>query len=72
MYPRENGRMDPALLDCAHVQGGFDLEVSSDLIQWTRIGSFSPGNVSAFATDPHPPTGPNTARFYHAVQVIGP
>ena len=53
-----------ALLD----EGSIDLEVSSDLRTWERLGPFSPGNVSAFYWDA-PPVSARERRFYRAVWV---
>ena len=47
------------------VFGGYDLEVSEDLITWTRAGSFEPGNVAAFYLDIPPPG--TARRFYRSV-----
>jgi hypothetical protein len=51
-----------ALLD----GGSFDLEASSDLRTWTRLGPFSPGNVAAFYWD-RPQA--SERRFYRAIWV---
>jgi hypothetical protein len=54
------------------VDGGwFDLEASSDLSTWTRLGPFSPGNVAAFYWD-RPPASARERRFYRAVWVPSP
>jgi len=44
----------------------YDLEVSTDLVRWTRIGEFSPGNYSFFFLDSNAPQ--ITQRFYRAVE----
>ncbi len=50
----------------ALVPGGWDLEVSEDLTDWTRLGAFSAGAVAAFYLDP-PSASPRGSRFYRAV-----
>ena len=50
----------------ALVPGVWDLEVSEDLTDWTRLGAFSPGAVAAFYRDP-PSASPRGSRFYRAV-----
>ncbi|MBI1840546.1 MAG: hypothetical protein HYR88_06800 [Verrucomicrobia bacterium] len=44
--------------------GEYDLEASSDLLAWTRLGAFQPGNLAAFYFD-RPPMGER--RFYRSV-----
>ena len=46
--------------------GGYDLEASSDLRTWTRLGPFQPGNVAAFYFDT-PPSNARGRRFYRSV-----
>ena len=48
------------------VPGGYDLEASSDLRTWTRLGPFQPGNVAAFYFETPPPNA-RGRRFYRAV-----
>ena len=57
----------------ALVPGGWNLEVSEDLTNWTRLGAFSAGAVAAFYLDP-PPSAPRGSRFYRAVYTppVGP
>lgn len=49
----------------AMTRGSYDLEISTDLKTWIRLGEFSPGNVAAFYWDKPPPAV--TVRFYRAV-----
>ena len=53
------------------VPGGYDLEASQDLLAWTRLGPFQPGNVAAFYYDLPPATAPQQ-RFYRSVYVPPP
>jgi len=48
------------------VPGSYDLEASSDLRTWTRLGPFEPGNVAAFYFDT-PPLNARGRRFYRSV-----
>ena len=48
------------------VPGGYDLEASSDLRTWTRLGPFQPGNVAAFYFEMPPPNA-RGRRFYRSV-----
>ena len=50
------------------VTGGYDAEASEDLLTWTRLGSFQPGNVAAFYFDA-PPENARGKRFYRSVYV---
>jgi hypothetical protein len=50
------------------VPGGYDLEASSDLHTWTRLGPFAPGNVAAFYFDLPPESAP-LRKFYRSVHV---
>ena len=54
----------------AMVMGSYDLEISEDLVTWTRLGPFSPGNVAAFYWD-RPPEDARV-RFYRSVFVRPP
>jgi hypothetical protein len=47
------------------VPGGYEMEVSEDLLTWARLGEFQPGAVAAFFADVPPPGA--TALFYRAV-----
>ncbi|HRI16569.1 MAG TPA: hypothetical protein PLX89_26550, partial [Verrucomicrobiota bacterium] len=48
------------------VMGGFDMWLSHDLQEWTRLGPFEPGNVAAFFRDQPAPNDPGP-RFYRAL-----
>lgn len=48
--------------------GHFDAEASEDLHTWTRLGSFSPGNVAAFFEDEQPASA-FAQRYYRSVYV---
>lgn len=48
------------------VPGGFAMWLSHDLIHWTRLGEFNPGNVAAFYSDVPDPLDPRP-RYYRAV-----
>ena len=48
--------------------GHFDAEGSEDLHTWTRLGSFSPGNVAAFFQDEQP-ASTFKQRYYRSVYV---
>ena len=50
------------------VQGEYDLEASEDLLSWTRLGPFQPGNVAAFYYEV-PPATARQNRFYRSVYV---
>jgi hypothetical protein len=52
------------------VVGGYDAEGSEDLLTWTRLGPFQPGNVAAFFYDAPDPT--RRLRFYRSVRVSPP
>lgn len=67
IHPGADGAMVLSIAQGAMVSGGYDLEASADLQTWTRLGSFSPGNVAAFYWD-RPPADAAT-RFYRAVYV---
>jgi len=49
--------------------GGYDLEASEDLVTWTRLGPFEPGNVAAFYFDHALDPVRKRARFYRSVYV---
>jgi len=48
--------------------GRFDLEMSNDLRNWTRVGEFGPGDVAAFYFG-IPVESNRKARFYRSVYV---
>lgn len=60
------GTLDFALPGGSLVPGGFALWLSHDLVHWTRLGEFSPGNVAAFYSDVPDPLDPRP-RFYRAI-----
>jgi len=66
-----DGRLAFRLPEGSLVPGGFDLWISHDLVQWTRLGSFSPGAVAAFASHTPDPSDPRP-QFYRAVRLSGP
>lgn len=49
------------------IPGGFDMWLSHDLVGWSRIGAFIPGNVAAFFGDDPDPED-HRPRFYRAIQ----
>jgi hypothetical protein len=51
LYPNVEGGFILRIPQGAMVPGGYDLEVSADLVKWTRLGPFGPGNVAAFYWD---------------------
>lgn len=67
IYPGAEGGMVLSIAQGAMVRGGYDLEISEDLLSWTRLGPFSPGNVAAFYWDTPPKD--QRVRFYRAVYV---
>jgi len=48
------------------VPAGYYLEASPDLLAWTRLGPFEPGNLAAFYHDV-PPDNARKMRFYRSV-----
>jgi hypothetical protein len=67
----QEGKLQFGLSEGAMISSGtWFLEVSHNLTgkSWERLGSFSPGDVSAFAED-SPPAGDMRPRFYRAVWV---
>jgi hypothetical protein len=60
------GSLDFVLPGGSLVPGGFAMWLSHDLVHWTRLGEFSPGNVAAFFSDAPEPMDPRPC-FYRAV-----
>jgi hypothetical protein len=67
LFPGPDGTVHIVHPEGSLVPGGFDLEASDDLLTWTRLGPFQPGNVAAFYVDS--PPRDTKRRFYRAVRV---
>jgi len=65
IFRAANGTMGLVIPFGAMTIGGYDLEISEDLLTWRRLDSFSPGNVAAFYWDTPPPDA--RVRFYRSV-----
>ncbi len=63
---REDGTVGLVIREGSVSPGSYDAEASPNLVEWTRLGEFAPGNVAAFYTDPPAPE-PRRRRFYRAV-----
>jgi hypothetical protein len=64
------GTLDFVLPSGSLVPGGFAMWLSHDLVHWTRLGEFSPGNVAAIFSDTQEPLDPRPC-FYRAVTETG-
>lgn len=56
-----------ALAEGSLVAGGFEMQLSHDLVTWVSIGTFEPGNVAAFFRD-RPDPADARPRFYRAIR----
>lgn len=65
---RPDGSVALRIPEGSMVQGHYDLEASADLVTWTRLGPFQPGDVAAFYLDLPPAEAPDQ-RYYRSVYV---
>jgi len=66
IFVRSDGSVVLVILQGSMTLGGYDLEASQDLLTWTRLGPFEPGDVAAFYFDVPPETA-REKRFYRSV-----
>jgi len=68
IFVKSDGTVTLVIPQGSLVQGGYYLDASLDLRTWTRLGAFTPGNVSAIYFDV-PPESARQRRFYRSVRV---